>query len=205
MKLWRLYHRDREYAREVGDPCLAYIHAPDKESAEREGLDATMGLAPTGVWACEGAPADAIIAGTAVRATAVKTGRWPAREPNIANGKIDSDPPSESPAGSFTREGWIAGARRAARAHGLEPEDPRLRGTLRNALTAPWAQYDLLRESAQALLDACAALKDESRFWCHEPHVRVCPIENLCSICRFAIAVVKLESAVRPADSESGE
>ncbi len=175
MKLWRIYHRDREYAASVGDPLLGSVYATDKEAAEFAA--AALGVnAPTGYWACEGAPS---------RATREPRAQAPA-----------------SPAGLFTREGWIAGAERAARAHGLEPEDPRVRGMLRNALTGPWAQHAMLTEAAQEVIDVAAELRDESKVTVHEPGVRKCHADSECTICRFASAIVKLEHAARPGDSE---
>lgn len=47
---WGVYHRDREYACEVGDPCLGVVEATSKSEAEavahRQGL-----RGPTGLWA----------------------------------------------------------------------------------------------------------------------------------------------------------
>lgn len=47
---WGIYHRDREYAREAGDPCLGMVEAAGKSEAEakarRRGL-----RGPTGLWA----------------------------------------------------------------------------------------------------------------------------------------------------------
>ena len=42
-----IYHREREYAREMGDPKLTEVEAPTKEEAER--LTAHLGM--TGTWA----------------------------------------------------------------------------------------------------------------------------------------------------------
>lgn len=44
-----IYHREREYAREMGDPKLAEIDAESKAEAER--LTAHMGM--TGTWAVQ--------------------------------------------------------------------------------------------------------------------------------------------------------
>jgi hypothetical protein len=47
---WGIYHRDREWARETGDPCLAMVNASDKERAENQAsLEGVCG--PTGIWA----------------------------------------------------------------------------------------------------------------------------------------------------------
>ena len=47
---WGIYHRDREYAREAGDPCLAVVQAATKPEAEAEaGRRGIVG--PTGLWA----------------------------------------------------------------------------------------------------------------------------------------------------------
>ena len=47
---WGIYHRDREYAREAGDPCLAVVEAATKPEAEAEA--GRRGIAgPTGLWA----------------------------------------------------------------------------------------------------------------------------------------------------------
>jgi len=45
-----IYHRDREYAREAGDPCLAVVEATTKPEAEAEAR--RRGISgPTGLWA----------------------------------------------------------------------------------------------------------------------------------------------------------
>lgn len=49
--LWEIYHRDREYARELGDICLGTVVAPSKDAAERA-AEARWYL-PTGAWAVE--------------------------------------------------------------------------------------------------------------------------------------------------------
>ena len=47
---WGIYHRDREYAREAGDPCLGVVRAATKAEAEVEAR--RRGFAgPTGLWA----------------------------------------------------------------------------------------------------------------------------------------------------------
>ena len=47
---WGIYHQDREFAREAGDPCLAVVSAPGKDEAEKEAtLKGICG--PTGLWA----------------------------------------------------------------------------------------------------------------------------------------------------------
>lgn len=47
---WGIYHQDREFARETGDPCLGVVIANDKQSAEiKTGLEGLSG--PTGIWA----------------------------------------------------------------------------------------------------------------------------------------------------------
>jgi hypothetical protein len=47
---WGIYHCDREFAREVGDPCLGIVMAPTK--SEAEALARWRGLSgPTGIWA----------------------------------------------------------------------------------------------------------------------------------------------------------
>ncbi len=47
---WGIYHQDREYAREAGDPRLGMVEATSKSEAEaaarRQGL-----RGPTGLWA----------------------------------------------------------------------------------------------------------------------------------------------------------
>ena len=46
---WGLYHRDREFAREAGDPCLGVVTARSKEQAEaKAGRRGFTG--PTGIW-----------------------------------------------------------------------------------------------------------------------------------------------------------
>lgn len=178
MKHWRIYYADREYAREHGDPCLGIVFAPDKLAAEEQARAMALG-GIAGVLACESVPANRVV----VRKNA-------------------SDPTPPRPAALSTREGWIAGAEQSARAHGLEPEDPRLRGALRNALTAPWATYVLLREAAEHMIEVCAELRDESRFWCHEPSIQACQEDAQCTYCRFASAVVRLRREVQPPSEE---
>ena len=47
---WGIYHRDREYAREAGDPCLGIVEATSKSEAEAEAN--RRGISgPTGLWA----------------------------------------------------------------------------------------------------------------------------------------------------------
>ena len=47
---WAIGHREREFAREHGDPVLATVEAVTKEEAEAIGR--RLGLhSPTGVWA----------------------------------------------------------------------------------------------------------------------------------------------------------
>jgi len=47
---WGIYHRDREYAREAGDPSLAVVEATTKPEAEAEAR--RRGISgPTGLWA----------------------------------------------------------------------------------------------------------------------------------------------------------
>jgi hypothetical protein len=48
-----IYHREREYAREMGDPKLTEVDAASKEEAER--LTSHLGL--TGTWAVPQSPA----------------------------------------------------------------------------------------------------------------------------------------------------
>lgn len=47
---WGIYHREREFAKEVGDPCLGQVKARRKREAEamarRRGISG-----PTGIWA----------------------------------------------------------------------------------------------------------------------------------------------------------
>ena len=47
---WGIYHQDREYAREMGDPCLGIVQAGGKleeeTEARRQGISG-----PTGLWA----------------------------------------------------------------------------------------------------------------------------------------------------------
>ena len=50
MVRWGIYHRDREYAHEIGDPCLRIVEATTKSEAETEAhRQGTSG--PTGLWA----------------------------------------------------------------------------------------------------------------------------------------------------------
>lgn len=47
---WGIYHQDREFARETGDPCLAVLSATSKDEAEKcATLKGICG--PTGLWA----------------------------------------------------------------------------------------------------------------------------------------------------------
>lgn len=47
---WKIYHRCREYAREMGDPVLGTVTAATKQQAEQ--LAAQQGLGTVaGVWA----------------------------------------------------------------------------------------------------------------------------------------------------------
>ncbi len=47
---WGIYHQDREYAREAGDPCLGAVEATTKPEAEAEAR--RRGISgPTGLWA----------------------------------------------------------------------------------------------------------------------------------------------------------
>ncbi len=47
---WGIYHQEREFAREVGDPCLGAVTAPGKCTAEDEA--SLRGISwPTGVGA----------------------------------------------------------------------------------------------------------------------------------------------------------
>ena len=47
---WGIYHQEREFARELGDPCLAVVMARSKRDAEEEAR--RRGIAgPTGLWA----------------------------------------------------------------------------------------------------------------------------------------------------------
>ena len=47
---WGIYHQEREFAHEVGDPCLGVVTARSKGEAEdkarRRGISG-----PTGIWA----------------------------------------------------------------------------------------------------------------------------------------------------------
>ena len=46
-KRWNIYERDREYAREICDRCLAVVEAETKSEAETKGASYTV----TGAWA----------------------------------------------------------------------------------------------------------------------------------------------------------
>ena len=47
---WGIYHQEREFAREVSDPCLGVVKARSKREAEEEArLHGISG--PTGIWA----------------------------------------------------------------------------------------------------------------------------------------------------------
>lgn len=49
-KRWGIYHREREFAREMDDPCLGEVTARTKEEAESKA--ARRGISgPTGLWA----------------------------------------------------------------------------------------------------------------------------------------------------------
>ena len=46
---WGIYHREREFASEVGDPCLGVVKARSKGQAEAKAR--RLGLSgPTGIW-----------------------------------------------------------------------------------------------------------------------------------------------------------
>ena len=47
---WGIYHQEREFAREVGDPCLGVIRARTKCEAENEARRQGI-VGPTGIWA----------------------------------------------------------------------------------------------------------------------------------------------------------
>ena len=47
---WGIYHRDREYAREAGDPCLGMVEAASKSEAQTEAHRQGF-RGPTGLWA----------------------------------------------------------------------------------------------------------------------------------------------------------
>jgi hypothetical protein len=47
---WGIYHRDREFAREVNDPCLAVVRARTKEAAEQKARRQGV-TGQTGMWA----------------------------------------------------------------------------------------------------------------------------------------------------------
>ena len=47
---WGIYHQEREFAGEVGDPCLGVVTAENK--AEAEASARRLGISgPTGIWA----------------------------------------------------------------------------------------------------------------------------------------------------------
>ena len=47
---WGIYHQEREFAREVGDPCLGVVTAQTKREAEMKAR--WRGCSgPTGLWA----------------------------------------------------------------------------------------------------------------------------------------------------------
>ena len=43
-QVWGIYHLDREYARELGDPLRTVVRAATKEDAEREADDLALGV-----------------------------------------------------------------------------------------------------------------------------------------------------------------
>ena len=46
---WGIYYQEREFAREVGDPCLGVVTARSKREAEDEAR--RRGISgPTGIW-----------------------------------------------------------------------------------------------------------------------------------------------------------
>lgn len=49
---WRVYHRDGEYARLLGDPLLGTVEATTREQAERQGAS-LLPFAGGGVWVVE--------------------------------------------------------------------------------------------------------------------------------------------------------
>lgn len=50
MKIWNIYHRSREYARELGDPLLGTVEAETKEEAEAKAWGSCKG-GEAGYWA----------------------------------------------------------------------------------------------------------------------------------------------------------
>jgi len=47
---WGIYHQEREFAREMGDPCLGIVSAQSKREAEIKARRLGLG-GPTGLWA----------------------------------------------------------------------------------------------------------------------------------------------------------
>lgn len=47
---WGIYHAEREFARETGDPCLGVVIARNKREAEWKAQRAGLS-GPTGIWA----------------------------------------------------------------------------------------------------------------------------------------------------------
>lgn len=47
---WGIYHQEREFAKEVGDPCLGVVTAKTKVEAEAKARQAGLS-GPTGIWA----------------------------------------------------------------------------------------------------------------------------------------------------------
>lgn len=51
MKTWEVYHRDREYAKLLGDPCLGFVRAETEQEAATKAC--TDFPTPTGIWIVE--------------------------------------------------------------------------------------------------------------------------------------------------------
>jgi len=50
---YAIFYQDREYAREMGDPCLGTVEADSKEEAKRRAIEKGWLVPGAGVWAVE--------------------------------------------------------------------------------------------------------------------------------------------------------
>ena len=50
VRRWGIYHAEREFAREMGDPCLGVVNAQNKHEAEIKAWHSGFS-GPTGIWA----------------------------------------------------------------------------------------------------------------------------------------------------------
>jgi len=53
MKIWNIYYAEREFAREMGDPCLGQVQASCKKEAEIAAWEKGLDSHGVGFWAVE--------------------------------------------------------------------------------------------------------------------------------------------------------